>query len=82
MTSESVYLCRHWVDLRESPHEPACSARATAVRDTVKRLISDVYAKLHPRTASGRAPLLNLAAVRHRENGFRTAHRETEEAAE
>ena len=33
----------------------------TALRDTVKRLISDVYAgKLHPRTASGLAPLLHL----------------------
>jgi hypothetical protein len=33
----------------------------TALRDTVKRLISDVYAgKLHPRTAAGLAPLLTL----------------------
>jgi hypothetical protein len=33
----------------------------TAVRDTVKRLISDVYTgKLHPRTAAGLAPLLHL----------------------
>lgn len=33
----------------------------TAVRDAVKQLISDVYAaKLHPRTAAGLAPLLQL----------------------
>ena len=32
-----------------------------AVRDTVARLIADVYAgKLHPRIAAGLAPLLNL----------------------
>ena len=32
-----------------------------AVRDAVKRLITDVYAgKLHPRTAAGIAPLLQL----------------------
>ena len=34
---------------------------AMAVRTTVARLIEDVYAgKLHPKTASGLAPLLNL----------------------
>src|SRR5208283_6129230 len=34
---------------------------AMAVRDTVARLIADVYAgKIHPRIASGLAPLLNL----------------------
>ncbi len=34
---------------------------ALAVRDTVARLIADVYAgKIHPRIASGLAPLLNL----------------------
>jgi hypothetical protein len=34
---------------------------ALAVRDTVARLIADVYAgKTHPRIASGLAPLLNL----------------------
>jgi len=34
---------------------------ALAVRDTVARLIADVYAgKLHPRIAAGLAPLLNL----------------------
>ena len=34
---------------------------ATAVRDTVARLIADVYlGKLHPRTAAGLAPLLHL----------------------
>jgi hypothetical protein len=34
---------------------------ATAVRDAVKRLISDVYGgRLHPRTAAGLAPLLQL----------------------
>jgi hypothetical protein len=34
---------------------------ATAVRDTVARLIADVYAgKLHPRTAAGLAPLMHL----------------------
>ena len=34
---------------------------ALAVRDTVARLIADVYAgKLHPRIASGLAPLMNL----------------------
>ena len=34
---------------------------AIAVRDTVARLIVDVYAgKLHPRIAAGLAPLLNL----------------------
>ena len=33
----------------------------TALRDMVKRLISDVYAgKLHPRTSAGLAPLLTL----------------------
>ena len=32
-----------------------------AVRDTVARLIADLYAgKLHPRVAAGLAPLLNL----------------------
>jgi hypothetical protein len=34
---------------------------ATAVRDTVARLINDVYAgKLNPRIAAGLAPLMNL----------------------
>lgn len=34
---------------------------ALAVRDTVARLITDVYAgKIDPRVASGLAPLLNL----------------------
>ena len=34
---------------------------AIAVRDTVGRLIADVYSgKLHPRVAAGLAPLLNL----------------------
>ena len=34
---------------------------ALAVRDTVARLIADVYAgKIHPRIAAGLAPLLNL----------------------
>jgi hypothetical protein len=34
---------------------------ALAVRDTVARLIADVYAgKLNPRVAAGLAPLLNL----------------------
>jgi len=34
---------------------------ALAVRDTVARLIADVYAgRIHPRIASGLAPLLNL----------------------
>ena len=34
---------------------------AMAVRDTVARLITDVYAgKLHPRVAAGLAPLMNL----------------------
>jgi hypothetical protein len=34
---------------------------AIAVRDTVARLIDDVYAgKIHPRVATGLAPLLNL----------------------
>jgi hypothetical protein len=34
---------------------------AVAVRDTVARLITDVYAgKLHPRIAAGLAPLMNL----------------------
>jgi hypothetical protein len=34
---------------------------ATAVRDTVARLIADVYTgKLHPRTAAGLAPLIHL----------------------
>ena len=34
---------------------------ALAVRDTVARLIADVYAgRLHPRIAAGLAPLLNL----------------------
>jgi hypothetical protein len=34
---------------------------AQAVRDTVDRLIADVYAgKIHPRIAAGLAPLLNL----------------------
>jgi hypothetical protein len=34
---------------------------AQAVRDTVARLIADVYSgKLHPRIATGLAPLLNL----------------------
>jgi len=33
----------------------------SAVRDAVKRMIAEVYAgKLHPRTAAGLAPLLNL----------------------
>jgi hypothetical protein len=33
----------------------------TAVRDVVKRMITDVYAgKLHPRIAAGLAPLLHL----------------------
>jgi hypothetical protein len=33
----------------------------TAVRDAVKRMITEVYAgKLHPRTAAGLAPLMNL----------------------
>ncbi len=33
----------------------------TAVRDAVKRMITEVYAgKLHPRTAAGLAPLVNL----------------------
>jgi hypothetical protein len=32
-----------------------------AIRDTVARLISDVYAgKLHPRIAAGLAPLMHL----------------------
>ena len=34
---------------------------ATAVRDTVARLIADVYGgKIHPRIAAGLAPLLNI----------------------
>ena len=34
---------------------------ATAVRDTVARLIADLYAgKLHPRVAAGLGPLLHL----------------------
>ena len=34
---------------------------ALAVRDTVARLIADVYAeRIHPRIAAGLAPLLNL----------------------
>jgi hypothetical protein len=34
---------------------------ATAVRDTVARLIADVYAgKVHPKVAAGLAPLMNL----------------------
>jgi hypothetical protein len=34
---------------------------AMAIRDTVARLISDVYAgKLHPRIAAGLAPLMQL----------------------
>ena len=34
---------------------------AIAIRDTVARLISDVYAgKLHPRIAAGLAPLMHL----------------------
>ena len=34
---------------------------AVAVRDTVARLIADVYAgKVHPRIAAGLAPLMNL----------------------
>ena len=34
---------------------------AMAVRDTVNRLVADVYSgKLHPRVAAGLAPLLNL----------------------
>ena len=34
---------------------------ATAVRDTVARLIADLYAgKLHPRVAAGLGPLLNI----------------------
>jgi hypothetical protein len=34
---------------------------ALAVRDTVARLIDDIYAgKIHPRVAAGLAPLLNL----------------------
>jgi hypothetical protein len=33
----------------------------SAVRDTVKRMITEVYSgRLHPRTAAGLAPLLNL----------------------
>jgi hypothetical protein len=35
--------------------------KVSAVRDTVEKLIAEVYAgKLHPRVAAGLAPLLNL----------------------
>ena len=35
--------------------------RRSAIRDTVARLIADVYAgKLHPRIAAGLAPLMHL----------------------
>lgn len=45
----------------ESPDPLPTLDNALAVRDTVARLIADVYAgKLHPRIAAGLAPLLNL----------------------
>ena len=45
-----------------NPEAPALALEsATAVRDTVARLIADLYAgKLHPRVAAGLGPLLNL----------------------
>ena len=40
---------------------PLALESATAVRDTVARVIADLYAgKLHPRVAAGLGPLLNL----------------------
>jgi len=46
-----------------------------AVRDTVARLIADVYAgKIHPRMAASLAPLINLL-LRDRDNRSRTASR-------
>lgn len=44
------------------------------IRDTVARLIADVYAgKLHPRIAAGLARLNVPAALAARENGVREA---------
>jgi hypothetical protein len=45
----------------ENAHPLPILNNAIAVRDTVARLIVDVYSgKLHPRIAAGLAPLLNL----------------------
>ena len=45
-----------------NPEAPALALEsATAVRETVARLIADLYAgKLHPRVAAGLGPLLNI----------------------
>ena len=48
-----VIFVSNWI------HYPAWNVMA--IRDTVARLISDVYAgKLHPRIAAGLAPLMHL----------------------
>jgi Family of unknown function (DUF5763) len=46
----------------QNPETPALALEsATAVRETVARLIADLYAgKLHPRVAAGLGPLLNI----------------------
>jgi hypothetical protein len=46
----------------QNPEAPALALEsATAVRETVARLIADLYAgKLHPRVATGLGPLLHL----------------------
>jgi len=45
----------------ENPNPLVTLDSAVAVRDTVSRLIADVYeGKLHPRIAAGLAPLMNL----------------------